>query len=482
MIYYGRNHWYTILINYYKLLKRLWAVLIVITIPSIAYGFDYIIFTFILLASFCFLKWLNEYIFINEEYLIYKKGIFMTERVKIPLNSISLVEFKRNVIYVIMGIQKLKIESISPKDRRFDIVMIIKKDKIREFQKVVTINTNLYTGYKVQDNISAEFGYKIYGRHLLILATLRSNIILGIGIIYSLAHFISLIDQQFKEDIKDLIFKLINNSFLLTKDIGAFIIYFLISIIILVVVITIFSIIGIIFKYYKFRLYRIENYINIKHGLLVRKEYSININKVHAIKIEQNLINQILGLYTLKAAVVGFGNSPKEDEIIFPLCDKEICDYIIKDIIPEFKFTEKIHTPPKRAFNNFYMSWTGWSAVITIIIYFMTKGSLIGGILIPLTILWRFLVKKNSGLAVSDDVLYFSSRSFVRRIFLIRASSMIECTKVVNPFQRRKDICDYKIRFYSQRKMDWIKVKNMESYLYKEIKDGMNKRIKIRRK
>ena len=59
---------------------------------------------------------------------------------------------------------------------------------------------------------------------------------------------------------------------------------------------------------------------------------------------------------------------------------------------------------------------------------------------------------------------------------------MIECTKVVNPFQRRKDICDYKIRFYSQRKMDWIKVKNMESYLYKEIKAGMNKRIKIRRK
>lgn len=39
---------------------------------------------------------------------------------------------------------------------------------------------------------------------------------------------------------------------------------------------------------------------------------------IHAVKIEQNIINQIFKFYTIKCCVVGYGNSIKEDELIFP--------------------------------------------------------------------------------------------------------------------------------------------------------------------
>lgn len=474
MIYYGKNHWYSIIINFFEIVKKLWTVILIVLIPTFIGGFIGAIIVFSGIAIFCFFKWLYEYIIIDEEYLLYRRGIFKSEKVKIPLSSISLVEFNRNIIHVILGLRRVKIETISPKDRRFDVSMVLKKNKIMEFQKVVTYHED----HKKNENydLDSQISYKVSARHIAILATLRSNIVLGIGIIYSLIHLLISVDERIKIDIKSFVIGIVNKDLFETAGILGLIIYFIIAILFVVTIVMFFSVFGIMSKYYKFKIARKNNYVYIDHGLIVRRNYSIRVENIHAIKIEQNLINQILNLYTIKGSIVGYGNDSNEEEVIFPLCDEIFMKNIIRDIVPEFNFKGEIQTPPKRAFNNFYISWTIWAVLFAIVFLIFTKGDFLGFITIPIMILWRYLIKLNSSLGISDDILYFSSRSFIKRIIIVRPNSMIECSKSVNLFQRRKKICDYSIKYYNQRKIDFIKVKNMEGNLYDAIKSKMNKK------
>ncbi|MGL4740376.1 MAG: PH domain-containing protein [Sarcina sp.] len=471
MIYYNKNHWFIIIINFFKIIRKFWALIILIIIPSIPFGTFGIITIFSLIGLFCIFRWLNEFIILENNNLLYKRGIFLTEKIKIPLNSVSLIESNRNIIHIILGLRRIKIESISPKDRKFEILMVLKKDKASEFHSMLnfieTKNAPIVT------DIDNRFVYKVSAKHLLILSTLRSNIILGAGIIYSIGHFINDVDNKFGKDIKQFIIYTLKNG--ITKEDIRFgiILSILFGIIFLTFLILGFSIIGLISKYYKFKLYRKQNHLFINHGLVVRRRYSIKISNIHAIKIEQNLINQILGLYTMKASVVGYGNDMSEDEVIFPLCTKEQMLKIMVETIPEFKFNGEIFIPPSKSFNNFYISWTSYSIIFALVFYQVFNHSIIGFIAVPLMILWRYLIKKNAALGVKNDILYFSSGSFVKRISLIRDTSMVECCRVINIFQRRKSICDFRIRYYNQRKFELIRIKNMDAYLYTRIKEKM---------
>lgn len=471
MIYYKKNHWFIILINFFKIIKKFWAVLIIIIIPSIPFGALGITLVFSGIGVFCIIRWLTEFIILDDNDLLYRGGILWVEKIKIPLSSVSLIESNRNIIHKILGLKRMKIESISPKDRRFEILMVLKKDKVLEFNKMVnSIEMRNVSNISEIDN---KLAYKVSLKHLLILSTLRSNIFLGIGIIVSVTHFMGYIDNQFGRDVGSFIISILKYGITESDIEFGIILVLLIFIILIVVIILAFSIIGLLSKYYKFRLYRKQNYLYVDHGLIVRRGYSIKIDNIHAIKIEQNLINQFLGLYTLKASVVGFGNQLSEDEIIFPLCKKDQLIKIMNDTIPEFKFSGKICIPPSRSFNNFYISWTSYSVIFAIFFYLVFNDSFIGVIAIPIMILWRYLIKKNAALGVKENILYFSSGSFLRRICLIRDTSMVECRRVVNIFQRRKKICDFRIKYYNQRKFERIRVKNMEAYLYDQIKGKM---------
>lgn len=80
-------------------------------------------------------------------------------------------------------------------------------------------------------------------------------------------------------------------------------------------------------------------------------------------------------------------------------------------------------------------------------------------------------MKKNSGLCIDENIIFISCGSFTKRMYFIKKYSLLECNKRVNIFQKRKSICDYKIEFYSKRRLEYIKAKNLEDNLFNELKE-----------
>ncbi|MFQ6848819.1 MAG: PH domain-containing protein, partial [Clostridium perfringens] len=295
-------------------------------------------------------------------------------------------------------------------------------------------------------------------------------ILLGIGVLYSSIHFMSKIYKGLNQELISFFKNVIEENVISRDTILAIFLSALFLFSILLLVVLIFSVLAILSKYYKFTIYRNNNYLKVEYGLITRRSYSIPMESIHAVKIEQNIINQIFKFYTIKCCVVGYGNSIKEDELIFPLCNEKGYRDILKNLIPEFIFEGEVYRPEKKDLRRFFTIPIQVALYSSIGFFLLTNEIWPLLISVPVVIIERTLLYKNTKIGFGKDLYYVSYKSLNRRQIFIKRSSMEEIRVTSNPLQIRKKLGNFKLRFYSQKKLDWIKLKNLKLEIYDELK------------
>lgn len=470
MNFYKKNHWYNIFITVFKLIKSFWPVMIFLAVKfNDDRVFSIAIFVTLILG-FSILKWYNTIITIEDEFLIYREGAIFKEELVVPLKNISLIELERNIIYRIFNLRKLKIDSVYPSSKkRAEIIMVLKKKDIEFLYN--NLSKRIKNLIHEERDINETLVYNISAIHLILLSMLRNNIFLGIGVLYSSIHFMSKIYRGLNQELFGFFKNVIEENVISRNTILAIFLSALFIFTIILIIILIFSVCAILSKYYKFTIYRNNNYLNVEYGLINRRSYSIPTENVHALKIEQNIINQIFNFYTLKCCVVGYGNTFKEDELIFPLCSEKGYSDILRNLIPEFIFDGVIYEPEKKVMRRFYTVPVQVAFYTSVLIFFLTGEIWVVLLVVPLVIFERTLLYKNTKLGFGNDLCYISYKSLNKRQFIIRKSSIEELKFTSNPFQVRKKIGNFKIKFYSQKRGDRIKLKNLKLEIYDKIKE-----------
>src|SRR5699024_11962332 len=90
----------------------------------------------------------------------------------------------------------------------------------------------------------------------------------------------------------------------------------------------------------------------INRGVLNETYFSMAKQNVQAIKIEQSLINRILGIVEIKLVSVGdlsADNDELEISSLYPFLNKEHAYAILQDILPNNQITEKIRQITRKA-------------------------------------------------------------------------------------------------------------------------------------
>lgn len=469
MSFYKKNHWCKIFITFFKLMKNTWPVIIFLALKFNDYIVEITSISIVLILAFSVVKWFNTSILIEENFLIYREGAILKEKMVIPLRSISLIELERNIIYRIFKLRKIKIDSVYPSSKKnAEIIMVLKKRELESLYGNLSYRMRNLIHYERE--INQTLVYNISAIHLILLSMLRNNILLGIGVLYSSIHFMSKIYKGLNQELISFFKNVIEENVISRDTILAIFLSALFLFSILLLVILIFSVLAILSKYYKFTIYRNNNYLKVEYGLITRRSYSIPMESIHAVKIEQNIINQIFKFYTIKCCVVGYGNSIKEDELIFPLCNEKGYRDILKNLIPEFIFEGQVYRPEKKDFRRFF-TIPIQVALYSSIGFFLLTGEIWPLLIsVPVVIIDRTLLYKNTKIGFGKDLYYVSYKSLNRRQIFIKRSSMEEIRVTSNPLQIRKKLGNFKLRFYSQKKLDWIKLKNLKLEIYDELK------------
>ena len=469
MSFYKKNHWCKIFITFFKLMKNTWPVIIFLALKFNDYIVEITSISIVVILAFSVVKWFNASILIEENFLIYREGAILKEEMVIPLRSISLIELERNIIYRIFKLRKIKIDSVYPSSKKnAEIIMVLKKRELESLYGNLSYRMRNLIHYERE--INQTLVYNISAIHLILLSMLRNNILLGIGILYSSIHFMSKIYKGLNQELISFFKNVIEENVISRDTILAIFLSALFLFSILLLVILIFSVLAILSKYYKFTIYRNNNYLKVEYGLITRRSYSIPMESIHAVKIEQNIINQIFKFYTIKCCVVGYGNSIKEDELIFPLCNEKGYRDILKNLIPEFIFEGQVYRPEKKDLRRFF-TIPIQVALYSSIGFFLLTGEIWPLLIsVPVVIIDRTLLYKNTKIGFGKDLYYVSYKSLNRRQIFIKRSSMEEIRVTSNPLQIRKKLGNFKLRFYSQKKLDWIKLKNLKLEIYDELK------------
>lgn len=477
----NRNHWIIIVQDIFNSLKQILFFIILMVTVNIKYLIIGLAIHSIITVAVSLRKWFNTEYYIKDNVLIYKTGIFESSKQEIPFDKINTIDISKTLIDRIFGVCTVKVDSGSTalKKSEFNIKVQYKlAEKLRD--KILgTKNDNM--DYEVFEEHKNEEPIKkvITIKEIVIYAITKRKLAWAIGGYFAVMNFADDFERFTKTSVvNDLMdFININNSFLEDK---IKLIGIIVGVILFIyIIVTLLSIVFEIVKFYNFTIKVKDKSFNISYGLLSKKEYSIPIEKIHALKYKQGILQQLLGVYMLEVITIGYGDEANEKAILYPIANNKVKEEILAKILPEMIYSGEVKTPPKSSIKRFVFIKVLLPLIILIPLYFIIKDIpsvfklAVISIITLIGILLGYLNYKNTSLGVTEKVIITSCGDLIKTTTLIKQSSVQSIEKVQNPFQRKDKVCDYKIDIYSNKLAEAVKVRHMNESLVSDLYENL---------
>ncbi len=261
------------------------------------------------------LRWYKTCFYIDGDYLVYEAKTLMKKSSRLPLASISTVNLERNIFERIVGTAKIKLDINSAATAgQTDFTFVLALEKAKAFEAELT---RIKTEEAQQEGEGREtvftFSNSQAVRHVLLSQPIVQY--LGIGAVLLL---VMLIDREYS---------------------GGQMFVQLSSLIGLSALGWAARIAAQIMSAWNFRIERDEKSIFIFSGLLKKKSYSFETDKINALAVHRPLLARPLGLAYAEVAVIGLGNDKKETPQISLLVKEAELEKILAVCAADFACT-----------------------------------------------------------------------------------------------------------------------------------------------
>ena len=172
---------------------------------------------------------------------------------------------------------------------------------------------------------------------------------------------------------------------------------------------------------------------------------------------------------SIEATSAGYGDENNEEALLFPLAGEKLTEEILREILPDFVFSNEFKRPPKRAASMFFVK--------PILLYIcMVMFGMIFEIrtayalfLIPFIALVNYLEYKNTGIGFDSSRVLLANGAFSYKRVIIPFSKVQVLSMKVSIFQKRKNVCTYIMEFYGGIISSSATVKHLESEYFQEL-------------
>src|ERR687890_2751997 len=181
------------------------------------------------------------------------------------------------------------------------------------------------------------------------------------------------------------------------------------------------AIAGTVLAYNGFTLSREGNFLYIKRGLLERREATIPLSRIQAIRISEGVLRQPLGLAALRVESAGYGEDAGVSTTLFPLLPRKEVEALLAGAAPEFAGAPAIEPPPRRSLRRYVFRATflylifAFAAALVSYLVFQSALGLFGLFLIPPAAAYGWLCYRDAGWAFQEDRLIVRHRSLGRK-------------------------------------------------------------------
>jgi putative membrane protein len=203
------------------------------------------------------------------------------------------------------------------------------------------------------------------------------------------------------------------------------------------------AIAGTVLAYTGFTLSREGDFLYIKRGLLERREATIPLARIQAIRISEGVLRQPFGLAAVRVESAGYGEDAGVSTMLFPLLPRHEAQEFLSQATPEFAVNPALRPLPRRALGRYiFRAVFGYLilALAAALVSFLVFGSAVGFLalfLVPPAALYGWLAYRDAGWAFEQDRLVVRYRSLGRKTAIAPRRRLQSREVLRSPFQRR---------------------------------------------
>lgn len=227
------------------------------------------------------------------------------------------------------------------------------------------------------------------------------------------------------------------------------------------------AIAGTVLSYSGFTLFRDEEFLYIRRGLLEKREATIPLARIQAVQVVEGVLRQPFGLALLRVESAGYGGSESgASTTLFPLIPRRGIPEFLRAAVPEFSDAlsgEALQRPPRRALRRYVFRAAAPVAVPLGLAAAVLYASGISALappfgvypaaaalaLLVLTALLGWLRYRDAGWSYAGGCIVLRSRTLARTTALAPRRRLQSRSSVSNPLQRRSGLAHLRVRVAS---------------------------------
>lgn len=390
----------------------------------------------IIFLTLGFLSWFYFSYYVVGRELRIENGIFVKKKRYIPFERIQSLDFTEGILHRPFGLVKVKIETAGGTDEAEAQLIAISKKDAAELKRYIQQQKREYTADQHDGELVEKeeqektILYQLKGKELIILASTSG----GVGVIVSaIIAFLLQFDELIPYDaVMGYMKQFITNGI-------AFISLIIFAIFLLLWVV---SLVVTMLKYSNFMLVKGERDLIITRGLLEKKQITIPLQRIQAIKIKENILRQpfqLASVYIISASG-SLTDNESTDVVAIPLIKRKKIATLIQQMVSEYVLPEKFISPPKHALGRYLIKsiWFGFIFPIPVAcIYFFPPWGYLSLLLIIFFLLSGYISYQSAGWSLDGKQLTISSRQ-IDKVTLIMKKNRIQSLDYTEGIWQRK--------------------------------------------
>lgn len=262
------------------------------------------------------MRWYRTCFYIEGEHLIFERNTLMKKASRLPLSNIATVNLERNIFERIVGTAKIKLDINSAATAgQTDFIFVLSLDKAKALESaLLSVKKEEQTENESRETVFA-FTNPQAVRHVILSQPVVQY--LGVGALILIGAFFD------------------------REVLGGDIFTRALPVLGLSVLGWLAGIVMQIMSAWNFRIERDEKSIYISSGLLRKKSYSFETDKINALTVRRPVLARLSGLAFAEVAVIGLGNDKKETPQISLLVKENELEKILAVCAGDFSCTGK---------------------------------------------------------------------------------------------------------------------------------------------
>jgi putative membrane protein len=213
---------------------------------------------------------------------------------------------------------------------------------------------------------------------------------------------------------------------------------------------------GTVLAYTGFTLSRDGDFLYIRRGLLERREATIPLARIQAVRIMEGVLRQPFGLASLRVESAGYGQDAGVSTTLFPLLPRKEVHGLLLEAAPEFAVAPPLNALPRRALRRYVFRSTlpflvliFAAALLSTLVFDLAAWVFAALLLLLPAALFGWLRYRDAGWALEEDSLVVRSRFLGRTTAIAPRRRLQSRATLRSPFQRRVRLATFEAQVAS---------------------------------